>query len=405
MNKTTMTLAAALALGASAFAATPQEMVAAKDWEALSMCGFAAITNYMPKANAADVYAACLATNVNYWKAADLVLLGYTASPEQCYNDLKAKWPMREAFGSAWKIASNGKVNNHVWQLEIAEKASKAGTCSETFALQALVFDKKLLTDESEFLRIASEALARDDFLTACAPIAYWVCQKGTFNTDETDAVKAWRDANAEAVMTGLASKEMTSGVVSYWRSCIFNLSKRDLGAKDHSNSYAMRFFNQKFFNAKYGNLLYGDSYLTRYAFGTAQLEAYMKNSDDAKLMYSHLMKRVGRNYYKKDRVEIFKKYFEKFATDPNTAFKVALDINDTDKMLDALVASTADLTPEDITTIIEKVVTFDADYRTADVVKILKNINAKYTLKLYDDRDTWEPILSKVRALIDTRL
>ena len=48
MNKTTMTLAVALALGASAFAATPQEMVAAKDWDALSMCGFATITNYTP---------------------------------------------------------------------------------------------------------------------------------------------------------------------------------------------------------------------------------------------------------------------------------------------------------------------------------------------------------------------
>ena len=55
---------------------------------------------------------------------------------------------------------------------------------------------------------------------------------------------------------------------------------------------------------------------------------------------------------------------------------------------------------------LIEKVVaqinTFDPDYRAADVLKALRVINKKYTLKLYDDRDTWEPILSKVRALID---
>lgn len=44
-----------------------------------------------------------------------------------------------------------------------------------------------------------------------------------------------------------------------------------------------------------------------------------------------------------------------------------------------------------------------DAEYRTKDLKKILLNINKKYTLKLYDDRDTWEPVLSKVRALLDT--
>ena len=126
-----------------------------------------------------------------------------------------------------------------------------------------------------------------------------------------------------------------------------------------------------------------------------------MKNSTDAKLMYKCIMKQV----LKTDRSKLFKTYFDKFAADPNVAFKVALEINDADKMLDALVASTNGLTPEDITVIIERVVALDADYRVADVVKILKNINAKYTLKLYDDRDTWEPILSKIRALIDIRL
>lgn len=44
-----------------------------------------------------------------------------------------------------------------------------------------------------------------------------------------------------------------------------------------------------------------------------------------------------------------------------------------------------------------------EAGYRTADLKQVLLNINKKYTLKLYDDRDTWEPVLSKVRALLDT--
>ncbi len=401
MNKRTMTLAAALALGASAFAATPQEMVAAKDWEALSMCGFATITNYMPKANAADVYAACLATNVNYYKAASLALLGYAASPEQCYNDLKSKWPTKEAFGSAWAIAANKNVNNHAWQLEIAEEASKAQTTTrKDWACNVLAHDNKLKTDEAEFLRIASEALARGDFLTASAPILAWP-RSSNWKADETETLKAWRDANASAVMSGLAGMEMLPEVVEKWRFCIFNLSTRDLATGDKNCSYVMSFFNPKFYDAKFGNLSWSGRYLSDWTFGVAQVDAFMKNSTDAKLMYKYLTKQV----VKTDRSKLFKKYFEKFATDPNVAFKVALEINDTDKMLDALLSSTADLTPEEITAIIEKVVALDADYRAADVVKILKNINAKYTLKLYDDRDTWEPILSKIRALIDTRL
>ena len=120
-NKTTMTLAVALALGASVFAAIPQEMVAAKDWESLSMCGFATITNYTPKANMADVYSAYL-TTTNCIKAAELSLIGYASTPEQCYADVKAKWPSLDAFYAAWRIAGNSKINNLAWQLEIAEE-------------------------------------------------------------------------------------------------------------------------------------------------------------------------------------------------------------------------------------------------------------------------------------------
>lgn len=404
MNKTTMTLAAALALGASAFTATPHEMVAAKDWEALSMCSFATITNYMPKANAADVYAACLATNVNYWKAARLALLGYAASPEQCYNDLKSKWPTKEAFGSAWEIVANKNVNNLAWQLELAEEASKAQTTSQKdFACNVLVHDNKLKTNEAEFLRIASEALARGDFVTACAPIFAWPRSSG-WEADETETLKAWRDANASAIMTGLAEMDMVPEVCAKWKTCMFNLATRDLAVGDRGCSYAMRFFNPKFYDTKlgkYGAPSWFGTYLTDWTFGKAQLDAFMKNSTDAKLMYKYLTKRIN----KTDRSKLFKMNFEKFATDPNVAFKVAIEINDVDKMLDALVASTNGLTPEEITAIIENVVALDVDYRAADVVKILKNINAKYTLKLYDDRDTWEPILSKIRALIDTRL
>ena len=398
--KKIITTVIALALGASAFATTPQEMVSAKDWEGISRWSFAAITNYTPKANMADVYSACL-TTTNYINAANLALLGYAFTPEQCYEDVKAKWPFYTAFYAAWTIAANSKINNLAWQLEIAEEASKAQTTSQKdWACIVLVYGNKLKTNEAEVLRIASEALARGDFVTACAPIYAWPKSQG-WKADETETLKAWRDANASAVMTGLAKMDMVPEVINKWRACIANLATRDLAAGDKDCNYVMKFFNPKFYDAKFGGLCWNGHHLRDWTFGKAQLDAFMKNSTDAKLMYNCIMKQV----LKTERSKLFKTYFDKFAADPNVAFKVALEINDVDKMLDALVASTNGLTPEEITAIIERVVALDADYRVADVVKILKNINAKYTLKLYDDRDTWEPILSKIRALIDTRL
>ena len=52
----------------------------------------------------------------------------------------------------------------------------------------------------------------------------------------------------------------------------------------------------------------------------------------------------------------------------------------------------------------IKIVVGADIDYKKAEILKALKTVNQRYTLKLYDDRDKWEPVLSKIRALIDTK-
>lgn len=82
---------------------------------------------------------------------------------------------------------------------------------------------------------------------------------------------------------------------------------------------------------------------------------------------------------------------------------EVALYLNDTDKLLDILVSIDNTLDADTISKAITIINSLDPDYRAADVLKALRVINKKYTLKLYDDRDTWEPILSKVRALIDT--
>jgi hypothetical protein len=108
------------------------------------------------------------------------------------------------------------------------------------------------------------------------------------------------------------------------------------------------------------------------------------------------------------DKIENNKKMTNRMFPDISKDIKIGLDVafylNDTDKIIDMLLAAKEELTAEQLEKVIPVINSIDADYRAADVVKALRNINARYTLKLYDDRKTWEPILSKIRALIDVR-
>ena len=80
----------------------------------------------------------------------------------------------------------------------------------------------------------------------------------------------------------------------------------------------------------------------------------------------------------------------------------LATYIGDKDKIIDAFKNIGLTATPAQINSFIEVANALDVGYRTDEVKLILATINKKYTLKLYDDRDTWEPILSKVRALLE---
>lgn len=79
-----------------------------------------------------------------------------------------------------------------------------------------------------------------------------------------------------------------------------------------------------------------------------------------------------------------------------------ALWIGDKDIILDTFLTIGTDASAENIANVIPVLNGLDVGYRSADVKQILATINKKYTLKLYDDRDTWEPILSKVRAMME---
>lgn len=87
---------------------------------------------------------------------------------------------------------------------------------------------------------------------------------------------------------------------------------------------------------------------------------------------------------------------------DGKTKVETAIYLDDVDKLIDALKVVGDDLDAKTVESIIAPLNGVNVGYRTDDLRLALANVNKKYTLKLYDDRDTWEPILSKIRAMID---
>ena len=87
---------------------------------------------------------------------------------------------------------------------------------------------------------------------------------------------------------------------------------------------------------------------------------------------------------------------------DAKTRVETAIYLNDVDKLIDALKVVNDDLDAKTVESIIAPLNGVNAGYRTDDLRLALANVNKKYTIKLYDDRDTWEPILSKIRAMMD---
>ena len=397
MNKTTMTLAAALALGASAFAATPDELFAAKDWAGVAdYCTIAQITNRLTASNSQAIYDACIASSSKDAAARGcwIAKLGY-GSVETAFRNAVAK----KNYNAANWLNVNTSTN-HAWTTELLTAFAgdqEAMEASPRFMKNIIVSYGYAKEREADAIAFCTAAVERHDWITAAALFQWWPSARG-WQFEESEALKAWRDANAAAVMAGIAAKSACGDLYSV---CLFNISKRDLAAGDSANTEAMKYFYATAFGD--GCLPeYSGSYVD-WALGRASHEAFFKNATDPVKIFNEC--RRGYSYSTSKYKEVILANWTKISTGKTVAFKAAKVLDDGDKVLDALLISTDNLTAEDINYVISKIVGFDSDYRTADVVKILKNINAKYTLKLYDDRDTWEPILSKVRALIDTRL
>jgi len=394
MTMKMITAAVALVAGTT-LAATPDELFAAKDWATIAdTCSLAQITNRITASNSQAIYEACIAsTNKNAAeRACRLAKLGYGSIETAFYNAMSKK----NYYSAHWLNASTS--TNHAWTTELLTAFSQdteAMEASPSFMKNVIVSYGYIEARESDAIAFCTAAVERHDWITAAALFQWWPSSHG-WTLEEPASIKAWRDANAASIMAALASNPKLANL---YGTCLFNISRRDLAARDVANTEAMKYFYPNVFGDNLGGC-YSGMYV-EWVLGRASHEAFFKAATNPVKIFSNCK---HYSYNSARFKEVILANWEKILPGKTVAFKAARALDDGDKVLDALLVSTDYLTADDINYVIGKIVGFDADYRQADVVRILKNINAKYTLKLYDDRDTWEPILSKVRALIDCR-
>lgn len=101
---------------------------------------------------------------------------------------------------------------------------------------------------------------------------------------------------------------------------------------------------------------------------------------------------------------EMTKRLYPVISKDIHLAVQTALYLNDVDKMIDIMLNAGEDLTAAEISSMLPSINSLTADYRAVEIVTALRNVNSRYTLRLYNEREVWEPVLSKVRAMIDVR-
>lgn len=397
MNTKMMIAAASIAVGSAVFAATPKELADAGDWAGLMRCGYVATTNNMPKDKALEVADIAIATS-NSWVATAFAKDGL-ADYDAIYKKLVPVLPRKDVVYAAWEIAWRNK--DIAKALEVLETVIGSKDMPVAWASGGLVWCMWNGCSESEFLRLATKALEAKDYAMAAAPFRY---NKTTtrWTLVESAELKAWREANYDKVVPAaitIAKEKADKSVYGMYDSVIFFEGIKDLQAADKSTPNAMKWFDESMFN-DINKPIWNNMYLTEYMFGQKMLSAYVKNATDAEAVYSFITSKL----LAADVKAALNDAWYKLGADKQTALKTAVKIGNTDKVIDALLLTTDNVTPELLEAAISMINGVDADYRTADIVRVLKNINAKYTLKLYDDRDTWEPLLSKVRAMIEAR-
>lgn len=397
MNIKMMIAAASITVGSVVFAITPKELAADADWQGLIRCGYTATTNNMPKDKVLEVVDAAIAMS-NGYVAAYFAKDGLVDC-DTVYSRLVPALPRKDAVYAAWNIAYRNK--DTVKALEILETVIGSKDMPVAWANAGLAWCMWNGCAESEFLRLSTKALEAQDYMTAAAPFRY--NKTGIhYAFIESAELKAWRDMNYDKVVpkaVAIAKNKADTSVYSMYNAVMAFEASKDLQADDKSTPTAMKWFDESMFN-DINKPFRTNRYWVKYVLGQKMLAAYIKNATDVEAVYGFITSKLD----EANARAILADAWYKLGNDKRTALKTAVKIGNTDKIIDALLLTTDNITPKLLEAAIPMINSVDADYRADDIVRVLKNINAKYTLKLYDDRDAWEPVLSKVRAMIEVR-
>ena len=179
---------------------------------------------------------------------------------------------------------------------------------------------------------------------------------------------------------------------IFWWYSCAY--------AKDYS--YFESMYDKSLVDTKYFWLYYFDR-PEYYKLAVDHLEAW-KNKKPASSFIDERLVSISKSIDKISKTKTATLNSIDCMSCTKTKLAAALYCNDPDKLLDVLVTCDASLEAKDIEAAISPINALDPDYKPAEVLKALRAINQRYTLRLYDDRDSWEPVLSKVRAMIEVR-
>ncbi len=350
----------AMAAAIASYALTPAEIVLLPTTQ---------FTNELQNADKQEVFDACIAANTF-----------------QGYN--RALWLVN-------------MTSNVTWQVQLAEATIDNAMVKSNkidFVHYVLKWNYLYRKDTQNFIRLCDKALDSKDYESALAGLIVGN-NIGDWVIDEPAEVKEWKLANYEEILKALAAVDSNS-YRSMYSHGLFAMSRYDLAAKDLQNTIAMKAFVADAYAGK--NLIPEYSgYFTRYELSKASNAAFWPAATNPTLIWRAACKL---NSTAEKKAKLIEKWNE-VKQDPAVALKAALFLNDVDKIIDALLSSTDNLDAKTINELIVPLNSVDADYRKDDILKVLKNINSKYTIKLYDDRDVWEPVLSKVRAMADVRM
>lgn len=364
MKMTTMMAAAALALGASAATVEELNKIPVKD---------------VTPANAIEVFDAAVAVT-NLWKIHCMVSQGKVSLEDAVHRTMN-KRPLamcNYAFAGAPTVTNHTLVAEVLSSLDYAALADK-----DTLAAREIIFRHRFPGTEAGKAEVA-RAYAENKLFGAEIYCSVWSTVMKEIMTPHD--VEAYEEV--KSIVKTQANKHQAA--ILWW----FGASIKDF------DSFQMM-YDKSLLDLSFW-WLYPNTTRPQYAQLQLDLiEAYKASpskANDSKLLSrcKTVDKACGNKSTTLGAID--------FLSNSKAKLDAALYCNNADKLIEVLATCDTSLGAKDIEAALPAVNALDPDYKPAEVLRALKAVNQRYTLKLYDDRDAWEPVLSKIRAMIDCR-